>query len=72
LHYATYNVFSEPTAVTYGSGDTDAFSYDPNTGRMKQYTASADKLLQGGALIHESVHHHPERHAELRHERQSD
>jgi hypothetical protein len=33
-----YNGFSEPTSVTYGSGDFDTFGYDPNTGRMTSYT----------------------------------
>src|SRR2546422_1739736 len=27
----------QPTGVTSGSSDTDAFTYDPNTGRMTQY-----------------------------------
>jgi RHS repeat-associated protein len=34
----SYNVFSETTAVTFGSLDSDAFTYDPNTGRMNKYT----------------------------------
>jgi len=33
----TYNTASLPTAVTLGSGDSDGFSYDPNTNRMTQY-----------------------------------
>jgi RHS repeat-associated protein len=33
-----YNGFSEPTSVTYGSGDFDTFGYEPNTGRMTSYT----------------------------------
>jgi hypothetical protein len=28
----SYNGFSEPTGITFGSGDADAFSYDPYTG----------------------------------------
>ncbi len=32
-----YNTFGEPTAVDFGSLDSDAFTYDPNTGRMTQY-----------------------------------
>jgi RHS repeat-associated protein len=34
-----YNLYSSPpqTQVTLGSGDTDTFSFDPNTGRMTQY-----------------------------------
>ena len=33
----TYNTASQPTQITYATTDTDAFSYDPNTGRMTQY-----------------------------------
>jgi hypothetical protein len=33
----TYNMFSEATAVNFGSGDGDTFQYDPNTGRTTQY-----------------------------------
>lgn len=33
----TYNTSSQPTGVTFGSGDSDAFTYDSNTGRMTQY-----------------------------------
>jgi len=32
-----YNVFEEPTSVTFGSADADSFMYDPNTGRVTQY-----------------------------------
>jgi RHS repeat-associated protein len=37
LSGVTYNAASQPTAVTLGSGDSDNFTYDPNTGRMTQY-----------------------------------
>ena len=33
----SYNLYSEPTAVSYGSSDSDAFAFDLNTGRMTQY-----------------------------------
>jgi len=33
----TYNTASQPTAVTLGSNDSDAFQYDPNTFRLTQY-----------------------------------
>jgi len=36
----SYNGFSLPTAVTYGSSDSDSFSYDGNTGRMTQYKST--------------------------------
>lgn len=34
----SYNPASQVTGVTFGSGDSDLFQYDPNTGRMTQYT----------------------------------
>ncbi len=36
----SYNGFSEVLGITFGSADSDAFTYDPNTGRMTQYKAS--------------------------------
>jgi YD repeat-containing protein len=33
----TYNAASQPTGVSLGSGDSDAYTYDPNTGRMATY-----------------------------------
>jgi RHS repeat-associated protein len=33
----TYNVASQPTQVNLGSSDSDALTFDPNTGRMTQY-----------------------------------
>jgi RHS repeat-associated protein len=41
-----YNGFSEPTSITYGSGDSDTFGYNPNTGRMTSYTNTV-----GGVLV---------------------
>jgi YD repeat-containing protein len=32
-----YNVASQATGLTYGTGDSDAFSFDSNTGRITQY-----------------------------------
>ena len=32
-----YNASDKPTAITFGSNDSDGFSYDPNTGRLTQY-----------------------------------
>ena len=32
-----YNVASQPTGVTLGSSDSDAFTFDANTGRLAQY-----------------------------------
>ena len=36
----TYNTLSQPTAVTYGSLDSDAFGYSSNTGLPTSYAAS--------------------------------
>src|SRR5258708_527736 len=36
----SYNAASQVTALTYGSSDSDSFTFDPNTGRMRQYQFS--------------------------------
>jgi hypothetical protein len=46
----SYNVFSEATAVNFGSGDSDAFQYDPNTGRMTQYKYTVNGSSMVGNL----------------------
>jgi RHS repeat-associated protein len=33
-----YNAASQVTSLTYGSADSDTYQYDPNTGRMTQYS----------------------------------
>jgi RHS repeat-associated protein len=33
-----YNAASQVTSLTYGSGDSDTYQYDSNTGRMTQYS----------------------------------
>ena len=47
---STTNPLGALTNVTFGSGDSDAFTYDPNTGRMKTYTYSVDGATDSGAL----------------------
>ena len=42
--------FGLPTGVTLGSGDSDAFAYDPNTGRMTSYTFTVKSKTDSGAL----------------------
>jgi RHS repeat-associated protein len=45
-----YNVASQPTAVTLGSGDSDGYGYDPNTGRQTNFQANVggtNPLLSG-------------------------
>jgi RHS repeat-associated protein len=46
----TYNAASLPTAVTYGSADTDALTYDPNTFRMTKYQFNVNGQAYVGAL----------------------
>ncbi len=46
----SYNVFSKPTAVNFGSLDSDAFNFDPNTGRMTLYQANVGSATISGAL----------------------
>ncbi len=38
------------TGVTFGSADSDSFTYDPNTGRMAGYTFSVNGKTDVGAL----------------------
>ena len=45
-----FNNASLPTSVTFGSGDTDSFSYDPNTSRMTQYQFSVNGQSLTGVL----------------------
>ncbi|MHB8527025.1 MAG: RHS repeat domain-containing protein [Candidatus Acidiferrales bacterium] len=46
----SYNVASEATALNLGSGDSDAFSFDPNTFRMTQYQFNVNGQSVTGAL----------------------
>lgn len=45
-----FNPASLPTAVTYGSGDSDSFSFDPNTNRMTQYQFTVNGSSLTGVL----------------------
>src|SRR5579859_2101921 len=47
---ANYNVFGEPTSVSLGSGDSDSFGYDANTGRLTQYNYSVNGSTVTGNL----------------------
>ena len=45
-----YNVAGQPTGVTFGSGDSDGYGYDPNTGRQTGFQANVggtNPLLSG-------------------------
>jgi hypothetical protein len=46
----SYNLFSRPTGVTFGSADSDAFTFDANTGRMTQYKATINGSSAYGTL----------------------
>ncbi|MFZ0293179.1 MAG: RHS repeat-associated core domain-containing protein, partial [Candidatus Sulfotelmatobacter sp.] len=46
----TYNVASKAAQVNLGSGDDDAFSFDPNTFRMTQYQFNVNSNLVTGKL----------------------
>ncbi len=47
-----YNLYNSPpqTTVTFGSGDSDVFNSDPNTGRMTQYKYNVGSNAVTGAL----------------------
>ena len=47
---STANPLGALTAVTFGSADSDSFTYDPNTGRMATYTYSVNSQTDAGAL----------------------
>jgi len=47
---AVFNNASLPTTVSFGSSDSDSFTYDPNTDRMTQYQFSVNGQSLTGAL----------------------
>jgi len=47
---AIYNIFNQPTNITFGSSDSDVFSYDPNTARMTQYKFNVNTQSDTGSL----------------------
>lgn len=46
----TFNAASQATQVTFGSTDSDAFTFDQYTGRMTQYQYNVNSQLVTGAL----------------------
>ncbi len=46
----SYNTASQVTGVTFGSGDGDVLTFDPNTGRMTQYKFNVNGSSQIGNL----------------------
>jgi RHS repeat-associated protein len=55
LSSTNYNVASRPTGVNFGSSDSDAFTYDPNTERMTQYQFNVDSQSVVGALVWNAI-----------------
>jgi RHS repeat-associated protein len=51
-----FNAASLPTSITYGSSDSDAFSYDPNTNRLTQYQFTVNGQSLTGALTWNADH----------------
>ena len=47
---STSNPLGALTGVTYGSFDSDNFTYDPNTGRAGTYTLSVNRKTDAGTL----------------------
>jgi RHS repeat-associated protein len=50
LTATTYNPAGLPTAINFGSGDSDAFTYDPNTYRMTKYQFNLNGSSYVGTL----------------------
>ncbi len=55
LSSTTYNVASQPSQVSLGSSDGDAFTYDPNTNRMTQYQFTVNGQSVVGALTWNAI-----------------
>src|SRR5271154_33246 len=47
---STTNPLGALTGVTFGSADSDSFTYDPNTGRMSTYKFSVNSQTDKGTL----------------------
>ena len=50
LSSTSYNTASLPTAINLGSGDSDSYTFDPNTNRMTQYSFNVNGQSVVGAL----------------------
>lgn len=46
----SYNTASLVTGVTFGSGDSDSFTFDPNTNRMTKYAFTVNGSSETGAM----------------------
>ena len=59
LHAAvptSYNTASQVTSVTYGSGDSDSFSFDPNTQLPTGYTITVGAKSQTATITQNANH----------------
>ncbi len=45
-----YSAWGSATSVTFGSLDSDSFTYDPNTGRMSSYAFNVNSHANSGTL----------------------
>lgn len=52
----SFNSASLPTAITYGSSDSDSYSYDSNTDRVTQYQFNVNSQSLTGALTWNANH----------------
>ena len=69
----SYNIYGKLTAVSFGSLDSDAFTFDPNTGRMTQYQANVGSYsITGDHLEHERQSVQPGHHGHLPTDQQPD
>ena len=50
LSGTTYNTASQPTQLTFSSGDSDSYAYDPQTNRMTQYKFNIPNQSVAGNL----------------------
>lgn len=46
----SFNAASQVTQMTFGSSDSDTYTYDPNTGRMTQYQFNVNGQSETGVL----------------------
>jgi RHS repeat-associated protein len=51
-----YNSADKPTYVTFGSNDSDQFTYDTNTGRVTQYQFTVNGQSETGSLVWNANH----------------
>jgi len=51
----TYSIANRITGITFGSSDSDSFTYNPNTGRMTEYTFNVGGASMTGALTWNAV-----------------